>query len=451
MEALESYLQQPALKRLWMCVKDKYEQLGRVGGKVSLQDLTLEEADALAGLLARNLYGYSTYTVSLQELNQALFASRYRISLVECLQCLFPDLTTRLERSEAASGEWLAFVAFVSSLATTDSVKRWLQQLESGNGPGYRTFLECFREFSRVGASVAWAGAIRALDKVALHLVRSESHSNREGPGDWPVRLPVLAARVMGNPHGLDRPTLAGKLFYWGLEALVGNDMVASEDTALRMGADDRRHESAAEEMMEAREAPSEQARMLYRRAGVLLDDVSSIVWVANWPEVSAYPVAVPLFTVERLGTFEPPEGKLFILENPSVFAELLPYVPSTVPIVCTSGQPSVAALRLLDQASTAGAQMFYSGDFDVKGLQMAITLQERYGRSLRPWRMDSATYRRAVSEDQPLFTEVERNLMEQMSVIWDEQLLPTMLSMRRKVFQEHLVSVLQQDVQDCE
>lgn len=70
------------------------------------------------------------------------------------------------------------------------------------------------------------------------------------------------------------------------------------------------------------------------------------------------------------------------------MFAELVEQAPSGIPIVCISGQPSVAVLRLLDMAVAAGATIRYSGDFDVKGLQMAISLRKRYGDAWAAWRI---------------------------------------------------------------
>lgn len=55
-------------------------------------------------------------------------------------------------------------------------------------------------------------------------------------------------------------------------------------------------------------------------------------------------------------------------------------------PLICTSGQPSVAALRPLDLLTGEGTQLFYSGDFDGKGLFIAAQLCARYPSLLTPY-----------------------------------------------------------------
>ena len=62
-------------------------------------------------------------------------------------------------------------------------------------------------------------------------------------------------------------------------------------------------------------------------------------------------------------------------------------------PLVCTSGQPSVAALRLLDLLAAGGVDLYYSGDFDGKGLSIAVQLLARYPDRLKLWRMTPEDY----------------------------------------------------------
>lgn len=68
-------------------------------------------------------------------------------------------------------------------------------------------------------------------------------------------------------------------------------------------------------------------------------------------------------------------------------------------PLLCTSGQPAIAVIRLLDLLVSAGTDLFYAGDFDGKGLSIALQLLERYPDRLRLWRMTGEDYAQCRSE----------------------------------------------------
>jgi uncharacterized protein (TIGR02679 family) len=103
--------------------------------------------------------------------------------------------------------------------------------------------------------------------------------------------------------------------------------------------------------------------------------------------------------TLRQLGRDRPDlgvgEGLVWVCENPIVLAcaadELGAGCP---PLVCLSGQPSAAVVRLLDLLVADGARLVYHGDFDWGGIRIANALRERFG--WRPWRFDASAYRAA-------------------------------------------------------
>lgn len=417
-DALREYLMQPGLSRLWQAVHEKYDQLGRVGGRVTLRHVEDDERDAIAGLLAENLHGQSEIVIRLDTLDLALQATRFQVSLAAVMDLLFsPDGSNRHIRWQEEQ-DWAQFLAWSKGVAgDVSALAIWMAQLAHGVGPGYRAYRDCFQEFrEQDGHSPSWQAAMTALAPLPAQA----------------VRLPIWAAQTTGDAHGLDRDRLAGRMFYWGIcarfeaaESNVGENL-PSEDA---VGADELRRQ--------------------YARAGLLVDDISSVVWVAGWNEIAVAPMAVPLRTLEGLAemmTAAPPH--VFILENPSVFGAVLDRLDrmgltGTCAVVCTSGQPSMAGLRLLDIAQAHGAVMHYSGDFDVQGLQIARNLLERYPQSMVTFGMDADTYLRGVHEHAPEFSARELTQLEAIGMAWDDRLLPQMLRTRRKVFQEHVLDHL--------
>lgn len=455
-ECLE-FLRQSGLQRMWQLVRKKYESYGRAAGSVRLSGLREDEREALEGLFAVNMLGRSDFRFRLNELEKALQETRFRVSITDCLRLLYGDgWMTRQEQRETEKQSWERFCRWAAGFARKEELKRWIEQLRAGTGGGYRVFLECYREYREKGDSPDWIAALRALQQLPA----------------CNERLPVFAARTTGDPHGLDRSTLAGRIFYWGLLALqnLEHQETATQEPGMRkpgmpdqggtaISQDGNVFEAMEPAEMDLTDDPdpesasrSERIREQYANAGIVLDDISSIVWVAGWEGYAREPVALPLLTVDRLDrTVFFPVTEVFVVENPSIFGTLveqglhkgtcLPF-----PLICTSGQPSLAALKLLDKMTDERSRIYYSGDFDVKGLAMATGLAQRYGNRFVPWRLDAGTYRSAVRSHFPSFSEAEMQALARMRVPWDERLLPVMMKTGKKVFQEQILTELLAD-----
>jgi uncharacterized protein (TIGR02679 family) len=411
---------------MWVLVSKKYESYGRAAGTVRLDGLLQEEREALEGLFAVNMLGRSEFKFRLAELDRALQETKFKLSLSESLRLLNgDDWMTRQEQLAIERRSWERFCRWAVDHAENQVLRDWIEQLSSGLGGGYRVFLECYKGYRENGNSPEWAAALTALEQLPAHN----------------ERLPVFAARTTGDPHGLDRSSLAGRIFYWGMLALQGDIEEALSKTEPDMSSD----------VVVEGISQSETIREQYGRVGIVLDDISSIVWVAGWGDFAKDPVAMPLLTVERLdATGFSPVAEVFVVENPSIFGTILDRESHDgalpFPIVCTSGQPSLAALRLLDRMTNERSRIYYSGDFDVKGLTMAIGLSQRYGSRFVPWRLDRETYQAAVQRNFPDFSEAEIQALERLQISWDDRLVKAMRQSGKKVFQEQILDVLLKD-----
>lgn len=119
--------------------------------------------------------------------------------------------------------------------------------------------------------------------------------------------------------------------------------------------------------------------------------------------------------------------------------------------LLCTSGPASAAALRLLDRylaEGRIGGRIRYSGDFDVKGIEIGNVLAIRYASHFVSWRFDSGSYKQggASIEWGLVFTEEERNRLKHMQAIWDRELCGDMARLGRKLFQEQLIAAMVED-----
>lgn len=429
-EELISYLQRPGFARMWPLVKKKYESNERVAGSVRLFDLSEEERAAFEGLFSMNMLGKTDIRILLKNLDVALQETKYRCSLAECLHLLYQDqLITRYERAEAEKKSWKDFCEWAATFIYREELKQWVEALQKGNAKGYRVFMECYEQFREQGNCADWILAMKALHQLPA-------------PQE---RLPLFAARTTGDAHGLDRQTRTGRIFYWGISVFSHEPTDPIYEVGTEINEESCAHMDTT---------GSEAIRAYYFQVGIVLDDVSSVVMLAGWEGFFTDPVALPLITIEQSDIVSPPVSDIYVVENPSIFGTILDQSMKRKyslcsPIICTSGQPSLAALRLLDRTESYGTKIHYSGDFDVKGIEMAISLAKRYGNRFVPWRMDTITYESVKHSDLLSFTEVEMELLGRMNVEWDTSLITTMQNRGKKVFQEHIVHLLIGDLEN--
>ena len=206
------------------------------------------------------------------------------------------------------------------------------------------------------------------------------------------IMLAVLAARVSGDPHCFDRGTAAGQLLVSGLCRDAGVDIPSN-----------------AEELF-----------ALYLRYGIQMDEISSMVAVSG-------------LHLERNGTLHPGlEGFLqagepfllmqknldgvtraygagscvFVVENEMVFSHLceqsrrLPEGGRPA-LLCTMGQPRKAAWQLLDLLTAENPAIFYAGDLDPEGMDIADRIWKRYPDAVHLWRMGPEDYEKSRSEEE--------------------------------------------------
>jgi uncharacterized protein (TIGR02679 family) len=429
---LLAYFSQPGFRRLLDTIIKKYRSLGRIGGKIQLRNLTSVEKEALSGFLGRNLDRQLTLTADVAEVDRIIRESRFATSLEELLRVYFrEELKSNREMLEEQHHEWEQFFNEIEPLAIREKTRAWLQTIKEGKEFGYRTFLKIYQADSTETAR-ALKICLRALDE--LPVLKGER-----------CRRPVFAARLTGNPHGFDRETWAGRLFYFGILYVLG---IYFEDGWAQGTTPVRGHRA-------------EIVRDVFYRAGLEEDDLSSNVIVAglraqegdprsgllNGAYVSRSPLILPLRFFDQRTNWDLFKH-VFVVENPTVFSAILDAWnhPGCPPLICTSGQPSVAALRLMDELTATGVRLCYSGDFDGKGLEMGVGLYFRYREAFEPWFFDASAYEEAAAGI-PL-SQKQRKRLGSLKVPWDSQLGEKMLERGYVVYQEVLVEEMVKDLQ---
>lgn len=237
------------------------------------------------------------------------------------------------------------------------------------------------------------------------------------------VPLPVLADKVLHDPHGLDEGTRCGGLVTRALATIY--EVPAPKD--------------------------AQQRRALWERAGVADDELSSVVLAAGLRPPgddaasqilrvcadTGHAAALTLGQIRVTAWTHGLPAVVWVFENPSVLAlALVRFGTRCPPMVCTSGWPSSAGVLLLRKLAAGGCRLGYHGDFDGEGIRIAANVLARTGAT--PWRMDVADYRGAL-EDLPSGPPVGRVT----EAPWDQNLATALRSHNITISEERVASML--------
>jgi uncharacterized protein (TIGR02679 family) len=102
-------------------------------------------------------------------------------------------------------------------------------------------------------------------------------------------------------------------------------------------------------------------------------------------------PVHVTGWDLRVLPTVWAAQCRVLVCENPQVLEAVVNRFGAAVPVLCTSGQPSLVAMAVLRRLRAGGVRLDYHGDFDWPGLAIANRLIHEVG--VRPWRMETTDY----------------------------------------------------------
>lgn len=237
------------------------------------------------------------------------------------------------------------------------------------------------------------------------------------------TRIPVFASKILNNPHGFDKKYLSGKIFVMFLSYISG---IATPKN-------------------------SEDLAELYYKYHLLIDDVSNMVLCKNIIGIKDdgrehigmkgfYALNEPMYlTIYNLSSIISIQNngkynKVFIMENPAVFMEVAQECKKKdFPMVCTYGQVKLAGIILLDLLIKVGFKLYYSGDIDPEGMQIADKLKRRYEENMELFGFDDETYFRNVSE-----VEISNERIEKLKSVENiKELSNTVNKIKRAAYEE--------------
>ena len=389
----EYFKSQEAYRRCFEELWKKWRSYGRSAGRITLRGASEAERRAVGGIIGKVFYG-EDIRFSVSEFEAGLQKTRFApVDLKELLELYFGEtLCSRAEQQEAAeklkASFWKGLQESVLVQNGCESAAyAWLAEMLEQRKYGY---LILNREYGKDPrqAKVLACHITEALQKL-------EDEKQQES---FEVPLAVFASDISGNPHYFDRGTTAGMLL------------------------------TQAVCWFEKAEVPENSYtwRELMQRVGILPDNLSSMLHAYGLQLClgeklhPAYDAFCQLhqacvITMENLCkvTAAEPLGKcVYIVENEMVFSYLVEHLNRSsyqkaggkayrYTLLCTSGQPRAAAQQLISLLLKSGVSICYSGDIDPDGIGIADRLWQKFGDSIRIWRMSPEDYEKSRSAEQ--------------------------------------------------
>lgn len=369
----------PAYGRLMKEFRNKWERYGKVTGSITLKKTSEEERRAIGGIVGKT-FPAETVQISFQEFERGLQKTRFApIDMKSVLENYFESLLhTNQEQKEllqtAKDGFFDVLFSYFESCTEKNSIVfLWIKELQCQKKYGYQILI---KEFSRDPKD-----AEILAKNVGKALIRLEAMEGEES------FLAVFAATVSGNPHYFDRGTTAAQLLMHAV-CFWKNFEVPQNAYEWR-------------ECMQMVGIVSDNIASMVHAFGVQLETRDG--WHPAY-EVFNHRKEPYVITAENLKSIidaKAYRNKVYVVENEMVFLYLVENAKEKeVTLLCTSGQLRVAAFQLLTLLAKNGTTIYYSGDLDPEGMDIADRLWQKYGDVICLWRMDARSYAKSISKE---------------------------------------------------
>lgn len=463
-ECLRYFRERPVFGKLLRGFREKYLSYGRFAGTVTLKNLKESEREDLEGFLLRNYHGKKSASVSAERFEKALSGSRFAgISGKDVLELYFREpVEGRKEQRQREDRLWTALLDRAKKEAGSLAV-RWLDEISEMQSNGFLSYLK--KRDREAGGNLDEAErllmlGVRILDALPVRKVLEtiddcavgdraggieESGKKAPDPSEMLVRyLAVFAAEITGNPHAFDVGTKNGKY----LEMLV-------EWYVRRTEKDEGSNGECGGKSSMDRGFPAFRKQRMYLKAGLLRDDVSNYALAAGIRAKSrngklhagmegfleeGEPVQIPLSVIAGWKSASCPGNRMYIVENPSVYAVLCGKWDRKCGLMCMNGQPRFSSLLLLDLLAQSGTEVWYSGDIDPEGLLIAQRLKRYYKGEFHCWHMSADDYEMSMSAE-----EISQRRQKMLENVEDPELkaaAETLQKSGKAGYQENMVQV---------
>lgn len=434
-EAVNYFKSNHGFNRVMKKIKEKYSSFEREApGTIVIEKPTTKEKDALSGFMKKDYSRNKSISISLKSFQKRIDETKFSgLSIKQILEKYFGgEIVSNKEQKRRENEEIQDIIENLKKYCKSAEI---VKILEKSCSEEKEIVARIKKEYHK--------------DKNFLEQELKKAIKALENLPSCHESLPIFAAKVNGDPHSLDKNRLAGQMFLRFLviknnriklneNFVIKDDEFVKKDDKLQMMNDNSILEKD-EEKNEGKDEFQERAKIkeewttklsedksikvnpknteemaeIYYNNNLLIDEMSNMVLVRNlialkngqshegWKSFcnKHEPMQVTLYNLSQIDEVLLDDkikkyNSCFIVENPGVFTNMMQDESlKEIPIVCTYGQVKLAGIILLNKLVKSGIHLYYSGDIDPEGMQIADKLKQRFRENLTLIGFDEETY----------------------------------------------------------
>lgn len=406
-------------KNIFQQMREKWRSYGKISGNIILNNPTLEEREAIKkflGIVSDN----KKIKFKMSDFEKGLKESRFNnVELIELLEEYFQEkIIYQKDEKKIIEEEKIRFFENIREKLKIESIyseeiKKLLDTIILEKSYLFKYGEDNFETERMIFLSLKAVNYLSNLDER--------------------IKIAILGAEIAKSPHYFDRGSIAGNFLIYLLCLLF-----------------DIEETKGAENILE-----------VYYKANIEVDSVSNYVacfgirLYTKIGEHRAYREFIKnseeyLVTLSNLSKIEKANSdnkKVFIVENQMVFSYFCEcFKNRNISILCTSGQLKTAALILIDMLCKAGCKIYYSGDFDPEGIEIAEKLIQR-DKNIVPWCFSKENYRKAISEN--TISDERLKKLDKIENTYFKELIEEIKKEKKAGYQELLLDKMVKDIEE--
>ena len=422
------FKREPGFERIMKYLLDKYQSYGEHRGKIVLHDASPGECEAVNAFVSpKKFFKPPELSLKVTDFERAIGESPYpNATLKAVLEAYFnKPIATFSERNRISRSLYEKFVGDISDKFEGKYCADWLKAMFNGKQYGYNTVMN---EYKSDDCSA------KALLSNVCRAVNARYECDFE-----PIQLAVLGADITGDSHWFDADRTGGKLllsaitfFFHEAEGYVPDHRQSLYDF---FGIETNGISGTAASF----------AISFFDRSENLHPGFEEFVHRRE-------PVSISEINLRNILYARSSNKKIYAVENPSVFTVLAEYIPKqSCGLICTFGQIRTVVARLIQLLIAGGCVIYYAGDFDPEGLQIADKLIARHasGRVI-PWRMSEQDYA-AIPKKQEMISEKRLRILQTIQSPILQETAQAIVKEKHAAYQELLIDRMIKDVVQAE
>lgn len=408
------YLKTKQVKRLMIELRKKWVSNGHLTGKITLNNISDEEKRDIEGIMGIH---YSN-SLNAKDFESAIIQNPVfgDADIKEILEIYFgTKLITSKEKKLIKKNEDEFFFEslrkILDDINANEQLYNWLIELQTNKSFGYIT-LQRLRKTKPNDTLTICSSVFKGINEINENI--------------YPIA--IFASKISGNPHFLDRNSGDGSTLFVSILAYIFKEDYPTD---------------------------SKSWYELLEKANLIKDEIAGSLAIYNvnllknnenhqgayWCYKYKQPFMLAYCNLADVDKATTDNNLVYVVENEMVFTTLQKEIKDTnTALICTSGQPSLTAQKLIELLVKGNNRIFYSGDIDPEGLGICDRLWKKYPNNITPWLMDKNDYLASISNEEVsnqrlgLLDKIENPVLKETSILLKEN--------KKAAYQENMISI---------